>query len=741
MQVLWSRTAQAKLSCRCYSCVHSVTTALARRSTTAATKRRVTVGDVFTASFSTILGTATFVDARTKADRRKEWDVAISNIKAELPDNDSNPHTQLNLQAESSVAHTWIRDSQRAISDNGVTRGGSGALSWASSQFDSNDPTAQFIPMAVASDGLECPESDIYGSNGVSNGVRSQPIGPKKGVPRWPRRRDHLQQMEDATRKLATELLLLTDIPSIEGATIVSSNKELVELASLLQELRTAFIPFPAFYRHHTSQRLGELHRVLKQVFEKESSSPDINMLVGKICYNLLVSPTPPSTGTYNYLMRKFSLLQQDRLTQVVANSFFNDTVLKANEDTAKILLEYYIEKGDLAGFRAIVKRMRGVDGDMHIKRKNVYELSRNKDVRNWALQNKVIHRGAHLYEKMDRSPAIFELLIRGAMQWDGTKGAVRFVRAALREGKVIYSQTMIHVIEACVTACDYRSGLKLLNTILSCWADGTLSSIMDYGPATRQKLHQLFALCGVDPSSSSPQPILPISSQELLPSILRWMELESISDRLAEFANHTLTIRLALEGPQHPLVPRLNDQKQTGRYTDQHIQSCIEVLRGASSTEETVAYMDQKNTAECRSIREAVIKVRMVDKKSNTPLVYGPVSSEPTRNPGITGTRPKLAVRRIIGKDSEKNSRQIQWSLAPPETEHSQLQTEPQPSQHAIESSVSSTSDCSQNTVKAESKASARRVIDKEDAWQSQWAFFQPKPLNSPLRTELQPS
>ncbi|RDL37329.1 uncharacterized protein BP5553_04762 [Venustampulla echinocandica] len=720
MQVLWSRTVQAKLSCQCYSCVHSAT-ALARRSTTAATKRRVAAGDLFTASFSTILGTAAFVDARIKEDRRKEWDVAITNVKAGIPDNDSSPPTQPNLKAESITANTRIQDIRPPAGDNGVSLGKSETFSSASSLFHRNAPNVPCIPSGMASSGLDTLEGVISESNEVSAGVR-RPIGPKKFAPRYSRRKDHLGQLQNSTRKLVDNLLLLTDLAYVERTAISSEDKELAEVASRLQGIRTSFAPFPTFYRHQSSERLGELHDALKRVFDEESSSPpNLNMLVGKICYNLLLSPVPPGTGTYNYLMRKFSLLQQDHLTQVVADSFFNDTVLKANEETAKFLLEYYIERNDLDGFRTIIKRMRAVEGDMHIKRKNIFELSRSKDIRAWALNNKVIHRGAHLHEKMNRTPAIFELLIRGWLMWDGTRGAVRAVRAALREGQIIYSQTMIHIIEECIRQLDYRSGLKLLSTVLSCWADGTLSSIMDYGPATRQKLYRLFALCGVNPSSNLPRPMTTTPFQEILPSMLRWMELESISDRLVEFTNDTLTIRLALDGPQHLMATGFKDQRQADKFAEQRLQSCLEILRGVSATEEMAASMNLKNSAECQSIRASAIKIRLADKTSRAAAVEVSVSSNRNYNRNTTKPESKYAFRRMRVPDSNESGMKIQ---------------------SALEESVSSNRNYNRIISKPEPKYTFRRIrVTNSNAsgMQIQLALFPDKFQHAQLQTALQ--
>src|SRR4051812_751514 len=85
MQVIWSRAAQVKSSCQCSSCLYSVV-ALTRRSTTVAVKRRkLTVGELFTACYSSILASAAIADAKAKDSRIRDWDRAIADVKSGKP--------------------------------------------------------------------------------------------------------------------------------------------------------------------------------------------------------------------------------------------------------------------------------------------------------------------------------------------------------------------------------------------------------------------------------------------------------------------------------------------------------------------------------------------------------------------------------------------------------------------------------------------------------------------------------
>ncbi|KAJ8107646.1 hypothetical protein ONZ43_g6671 [Nemania bipapillata] len=84
MQTLWSRAVQAQSSCRCRICL-TPTNALIRRSASAAPlRRKVTVADIFTACYTTILGTAALIDARRKNERRQALDGELDRARASL---------------------------------------------------------------------------------------------------------------------------------------------------------------------------------------------------------------------------------------------------------------------------------------------------------------------------------------------------------------------------------------------------------------------------------------------------------------------------------------------------------------------------------------------------------------------------------------------------------------------------------------------------------------------------------
>ncbi|KAJ5152391.1 hypothetical protein N7492_010686 [Penicillium capsulatum] len=83
MQGLWSRAAAAQSSCRCVSCLSTTASSVTSRSATAASKRRLRIGNSVTALYTSIFAAAALADARSKTQRRHDWEEKIAAVKAE----------------------------------------------------------------------------------------------------------------------------------------------------------------------------------------------------------------------------------------------------------------------------------------------------------------------------------------------------------------------------------------------------------------------------------------------------------------------------------------------------------------------------------------------------------------------------------------------------------------------------------------------------------------------------------
>ncbi|KAJ5656414.1 hypothetical protein N7507_008364 [Penicillium longicatenatum] len=84
MQGLWSRAAPSQSTCRCVSCLSTTATGVTSRSTTAASKRRLRIGNSVTALYTSIFAVAALADAKAKTQRRNDWEEKIAAVKAEV---------------------------------------------------------------------------------------------------------------------------------------------------------------------------------------------------------------------------------------------------------------------------------------------------------------------------------------------------------------------------------------------------------------------------------------------------------------------------------------------------------------------------------------------------------------------------------------------------------------------------------------------------------------------------------
>ncbi|EEP80372.1 predicted protein [Uncinocarpus reesii 1704] len=84
MQSLWFRSTSSTCTCRCLSCLSTISNAVSNRAATAASRRRLLVGNGIATISSSIFATAVVVDAELKTKRRLEREKEIAAVKAEV---------------------------------------------------------------------------------------------------------------------------------------------------------------------------------------------------------------------------------------------------------------------------------------------------------------------------------------------------------------------------------------------------------------------------------------------------------------------------------------------------------------------------------------------------------------------------------------------------------------------------------------------------------------------------------
>jgi hypothetical protein len=491
-----------------------------------------------------MLATAAFADAKAKEDRRQEWDRVIAEAKSGIPMNDSACMEGSPSQPLSDSLRQILSSNGKLQSQNSVSKTPCGGNGWTvppRTQATSLESKlwildSQLKDVSISSKSVAKQEVVSFDEDWVEE--RSDAELP----PREPTKEVHLRKMEEMVVKLVDQLLLQTGIFSAENSLLLGPNdirEPMKEMGQRIETLRSSFTRVPAYcwddVESVEEQRSALHHSLTTLCHQTTASKPSIDLMLAKICYNLLISTAPPSIVTYNTLLREFNRLRQPHLSQIVVDSYFQESRFKVNKVTCRLILDHYRIKQDPKGFDNIVKKMGGHSKSMRIRRRHTDDLW-IPGIKDWALKSKVILREAHLYHKMPRGAAIFDSLIHGSLEMNGIRSAVRYVRAAFREGFEVTSETLCSVINRCVQNFDHLAGISLLRAILwwTAWND---FPPMFSSKTVRAVMYKLLNLCGIDSSLGSQQTLRLNLPGELLERMLRHMRIESVADSVEHFA------------------------------------------------------------------------------------------------------------------------------------------------------------------------------------------------------------
>ncbi|KAE8453514.1 hypothetical protein EG329_010375 [Mollisiaceae sp. DMI_Dod_QoI] len=580
MQVLWSRAAQARSSCRCSSCLHAATT-LARRTTTAASKRRLRISDVFTACYSTILATAAFVDARAKEDRRKEWDRLIDEAKKPA-------------KRQKKVRGAIETDLGSEFGDWEVQNPSIATFEATGIPSSTYKPLQDKPPLSTYKSFLD----DSYDSLGLPSGTKVPGLGRRLYGLDWklknstaeriaardvdstyrpgfdqdgqwmeeffdpdlfnrePKRPLHLEKYEDMVANLVNKILqeskvFLNNTQPEANHQALKIQHQMAEIAQRFVALNIGVSRMPTYNYDDIdvidSQRKALHQSIWAMCFAASEGQADLDVTIAKICYNLLISRAPPSVITYNILLDGFLNMKRYDLAQIVVDSFLCESRFRPNKRTIRLLLDHYRAKSDFEGFNDIIQRMRGTKGDLQLRKRHNYRLS-ERPVQTWALNHKVLHRAGQLIQKAPRSRPIYSSIILGSLEFRRIRAAVRYARAALREGHDISAETLCAVIKCVVDKLDTYAGSSLLKALLSQWENGSILTITVYSKDLRYHINQLLLLCGINPTSIRSIGDLPsYVSPAPLYNVLRCMRLGTVADAVDRSASFLLQLDATL--------------------------------------------------------------------------------------------------------------------------------------------------------------------------------------------------
>lgn len=554
MHTVWSRAAQTR-PCRCVSRFHSTTKAVARRTTTSTGRRRFKSCDVFTACYSAAFATAAVADAKVKDKRREHWDQIIEDAKAKLdaPQEDGMTPGTKNAMLSSPTDLSSYEALSRDILPTFPTktnnlrneRHTSAAIQWIQRHLD-REVTSFNV-------------GNLRGTRErqLDEGARHQFL-----QERGPKTLLHLEKMQEMVVKLVNRLLLALNPTTAKTQQCFSQPSETSDQLSVLPQGLHDYPRFALLGSQSAKEERTALNQSIETICLEESTSVHRNMdlMVAKICYNLLTSAAPPDIHTYNLLIERLTELKQPRLAQAIVDGLkYEECRLMPNSTTVASMLKHYTASRNVAGFRSVVARMRAVEGDMAIRSRSLSSLHEPAE-QVWAMNSRVIHRGGHLREKFTRDQQVFDALIKGSLQLHrDLRPAMMYTKAMIRDGFQLSSDVFSSLVSACMRANDTKMSHKLFIQLLTYWKQAQRpSSEFTLDATMRFWIRKLLHFCGIEESVSglrTKQDGL-FTWRVVLASLCRSMQFDAMTDAITRSAVLTRDIQDAFSDDSLQVSP-----------------------------------------------------------------------------------------------------------------------------------------------------------------------------------------
>lgn len=492
MQALWSRVGQAH-HCGCKACSQAANVVL-RRSTTATRRPKLTFGQMFTACYTSILGTAAVLDARKKDERRKALDMQLEQAREELARlrmrNDWSTE-QLEWELMQTYANPDVAAERIKVLREKLEGTMSGDLLERRPRSERPTETRTWDTLDVLRHGTIV-SNDIRSIVGAKErraiylknmrlfyrnrrakhertdeGLIYQRIqrmireGEEDPFAPWsPATPQELRRAEARIRELAAQLL-----------TMVGANRDGGLDSPAFKDLRPLLDPQSSFPRFGANQnhRLP-LNEALKRLFANAERS-DAVRLVAKVCRNLLISEFPPNAHTYNILISGFDRLHLFKFSGAVVSSVLGLARLQRNGQTAVCLLNHYTQANDVFGFASLIARLVG-RRLVSIESGGVRTDSSPRQARSGSLARQLDDFSITPTEMQ----SVLDYVIRGLTHFHFLAEAARVLHHCLHHSLHITAATVSFVFDACSRSLDPNAAGILLQLFannmekFSCW-------------------------------------------------------------------------------------------------------------------------------------------------------------------------------------------------------------------------------------------------------------------------------
>lgn len=460
MQSLWSRAGQAH-RCGCRAC-DTVITGLGRRASTAAQRRKPTFAEVFTACYSSVFATAAVVDAIGKEDRRQELDRQLDETRRELAE-----LTQL-CALETSRSTTIPDDAPAKLSIEQMD------VMWKKlKDIYTNRPFMKEIHKPVAlrisedldrikNENYNCPDKATMKALGETNyeDLELAILAEETNRLIYQRSAKNKKQLHNDARvtvHLIKQLLDRADKHDTSSAPSPAFDKAL----KLANERSHAYT-FTHIDPRRVTKTTTELNKHLREIVNSPTMS--LKEKVGRVCYNLLVSPYTPSMHTYNTLIVAFDKRGHGPMAESLVNTFFHSSRLRPTPSTFLAILNHYKVTNNHGRFMRALASITGLDTETGAKmgRRHCEDVYVNSDSyfdrAKWRTQT-----GEWIWDHVPLTQPLVESIMGGLLHFKLFDQAANLFLSCMKAKIILRTDAIKQLFDECIIALDWRAALRLV--------------------------------------------------------------------------------------------------------------------------------------------------------------------------------------------------------------------------------------------------------------------------------------
>lgn len=470
MQSLWTRATQLACTCRCPSCLHQKAS-VARRVSTIAGRLASRPFSTGTFLYSAIFAAACAVDGGAKAQRRKQWDDAISKAKHEIQSIEENTKEIAggilgSLDGASKELQDEVESVRLTVDD---------VLTWQPGVL------AQRPPPPIST--VDNPHPEHLPPQSLWSG----PVRRKKASEiDWTKKK--IQMTELAVARLVLHMLLAVDMDAKSGAELEALPESVRPFASLSRKNqrdaaeairrevydyvchlkaweRGTFnklpVPIPKYFQPRTERGERQATRLTNTLWWRfknlDKRRVDIQALIISICDSLLTCPVPPSLQAYNTLLVGFLDLRSVNARFIILDALINlcrEAHYRPNEFTCAGILRAYRSQNNPEKFAKFVSLMRAKDNALMLARPDISisEASRGRCVR----------KGKKVLQAVHPSPMVYKEMVLGVLKFVGFEPAIKIIQNLQQESWGLDWSCLRLLLINCVMRRAWEDGMMI---------------------------------------------------------------------------------------------------------------------------------------------------------------------------------------------------------------------------------------------------------------------------------------